>query len=515
MGAGQGAAGFVVGYALAATGIGAVLILARASWRHWVLGAALAAPVALATAAVWSLVLATAPRLAAVLGPRVTTLAGGGLLLGAGLVTGFATQRRVREVKIERGARISDPSWSWRSSARAGELLNLAGQPVPQPDETKHFKLIGTTGTGKSTAIRGLLRTALARGDGAVIADPDGAYLAEFYEPARGDLIMNPFDARSARWDLFGELHESYDGDLLARALIPDQAGDDRAWRGYARVFLSACLRQLKRAGGQDASMLHRLIATAPVDELRVLLGATAAAPYIDDNNARFFSSVRAIANAQLAPLEHLAGPGGAPLLSVRGWVRQRADATPGVLFFPYRASQIATLRAVVSTWLRLAIFETMELNEADHRLWFIVDELDALGAIDGLKDALARLRKFGGRCVLGFQSIAQVSGTYGAADAQTIVENCGNTLILRCSAGENGGTAQFASKLIGEREVLREQVSRVQGGFLDKSPRSRSVSLQRVTERAVLAAEVEQLPDLSGYLKFASGRVWLRVRMM
>jgi hypothetical protein len=29
-------------------------------------------------------------------------------------------------------------------------------------------------------------------------------------------------------------------------------------------------------------------------------------------------------------------------------------------------------------------------------------------------------------------------------------VENCGNTLILR-SASENGGTARFASKLIGE----------------------------------------------------------------
>ena len=45
--------------------------------------------------------------------------------------------------------------------------------------------------------------------------------------------------------------------------------------------------------------------------------------------------------------------------------------------------------------------------------------------------------------------------------DAQTIVENCGNTLILRCSASENGGTSQFASRLIGEREVLRRQVSR------------------------------------------------------
>jgi hypothetical protein len=45
--------------------------------------------------------------------------------------------------------------------------------------------------------------------------------------------------------------------------------------------------------------------------------------------------------------------------------------------------------------------------HEIDQRVWFVVDELDALGAMDGLKNALARLRKFGGRCVLGFQSTA------------------------------------------------------------------------------------------------------------
>src|SRR5256714_11503122 len=109
---------------------------------------------------------------------------------------------------------------------------------------------------------------------------------------------------------------------------------------------------------------------------------------------------------------------------------------------------------------MRLSIFEAMSRPEGDQRLWFVVDELDALSNIDGLKDALARLRKFGGRCVLGFQSIAQVRGTYGDAEAQTIVENCGNTLILRCSASERGGTAEFASRLIGQREIIRRHVS-------------------------------------------------------
>jgi type IV secretory pathway TraG/TraD family ATPase VirD4 len=169
----------------------------------------------------------------------------------------------------------------------------------------------------------------------------------------------------------------------------------------------------------------------------------------------------------------------------------------------------------LVSTWMRTAIFQTMSQGESERRLWFVVDELDALGAIDGLSDALARLRKFGGRCVLGFQSIAQVSGTYGAAHAHTIVENCANTLLLRCSASEGGGTAQFAARLVGEREVEREQVSRSRaGGWWLRAAETVSRSRRRAVEPALLAAEIERLPDLAGYLKLASAPDWSRVEL-
>ena len=197
--------------------------------------------------------------------------------------------------------------------------------------------------------------------------------------------------------------------------------------------------------------------------------------------------------------------------MSVRDWVRQGR----GVLFLPYQADQITALRSIISAWMRLAIFQTMTEGEGDKRLWFVVDELDVLGPIDGLKNALARLRKLGGRCVLGFQSIAQVSSTYGFGEAQTIVENCSNTLILRCSASENGGTARFASKLIGEREVIRPTLSRTRRtGIFTDPHHSVSRGEQHVTEAAVLAAEIEQLADLSGYLKFASHPAWLRVQL-
>jgi type IV secretory pathway TraG/TraD family ATPase VirD4 len=126
-------------------------------------------------------------------------------------------------------------------------------------------------------------------------------------------------------------------------------------------------------------------------------------------------------------------------------------------------------------------------------------------------------MRKFGCRCVLGFQALAQVTGTY-AGEAHTIIENCGNTLILRCSASENGGTSQFASRLIGEREVLRRQISRGkerESAFSSRAARrSRTFTDHHVTETAVLASELEQLPDLRGYLKTASSPTWWKVNL-
>jgi hypothetical protein len=404
----------------------------------------------------------------------------------------------------------------------------LAGLPVAPFDETKHFKLIGTTGTGKSTAIRELLTGALDRGDRAIIADPDGGYLSRFKDTSRGDIVLNPFESESLKWDLFGEINNPYDVDQLARSLLPDQGGPDRSWTSYARTFFGSVTRQAHEAGITDIRELYRLLVVADAKELRGLLAGTPAQPFLEEHNGRMFDSIRSITSSAVGSLDYIAQQTTAPL-SIRQWVReehpqdrsQNPNAAPssggvqrkgGVLFIPYKAGQIAALRSTISAWMRLAIFEAMSQPEGDQRLWFVVDELDALGQIDGLKDALARLRKFGGRVVLGFQSIAQVSSTYGKSDAQTITENCGNSLILRCSGSDNGGTANFASRLIGQREVLRTNTSRSRrpGELLSSTTLSEHVGI----EPAVMDSQIEQLPDLSGYLKFASVSNWRRVTL-
>jgi type IV secretory pathway TraG/TraD family ATPase VirD4 len=456
--------------------------------------------------ALWQQLLMVAPVVPILAGMALPALA---FLLG----------RIARRETAIRGARLAgaDPlrRLYWRCQAKTGAMLTLAGKPIRRQDETKHFKLIGTTGTGKSTAIAGLLRAALQRGDRAVIADPDGGYCARFFDAARGDQLLNPFASISAKWAPLAELEDAADPEHLASALIATSADAAASeWRGYARTFVAATLQRCGAVPGSDTRELWRLIAVAGPEELRRLLSGTPAQPLLDPDNARMFGSLRAIAVAAMRPLEFIQWQNGLPF-SVRQWVRQGR----GVLFIPYSARQIAALRTLIATWMGLAIFEALsQKQDHDQRLWLIVDELDALGTIDGLKDALARLRKFGGRCVLGFQSVAQVSAIYGTGDAQTIVENCGNTLILRCSGSENGGTSQYASRLIGDRELIRRQRSRGRdnpGGLFAGGPRrSLQITEQRLVEPAVLAAQIEQLPDLAGYLKTASSPVWHAVRI-
>jgi hypothetical protein len=212
--------------------------------------------------------------------------------------------------------------------------LTLAGQPIWPADETKHFKLIGTTGTGKSTAICDLLAGALQRGDRAVIADPDGSYLNAFYDPEKGDQILNPFDPRAARWDLFAEMQTPYDADQLARCLIADTEGIERNWRQYARVFLASVLRQLHRVKHDDPAELYRLLSTTPVNDLHELLEDTPAGPYLAQDNGKFFGAVRAVANTHLAALEQIAQQTTGDRLSVRNWVRAGRSGRRPILFF-------------------------------------------------------------------------------------------------------------------------------------------------------------------------------------
>lgn len=440
------------------------------------------------------------------------------LLIGPILFAVFWFMRLYQKrtsLKVERGTRLDNISHSgvfgWRGTNQSlTGVLTLAGIELSRTDESRHFKMIGTTGTGKSTAIQALMKQSLARGDRLVVADPDFSLFKLFYDPAKGDVILSAFDPRSAQWDPYQELKQAADYDALASALVVPTQRSDLVWVNYARVFLATVLKRTQSAGVGELAELLRVVQSASLPELRLLLNNSPAAPFVESGNERMFASIRSVCMSSLSPLTHL-HPVAITPFAIKDWLRSDGRA----LFLPYQADQIASVRSLISTWMRLAIDATLSRPEQDSAIWFVIDELDALGAIDGLKDALVRLRRFGGRCVLGFQSIGQLVGTYGEQDAKTIGENCGNTLILRCSGSGPGGTARYAQELIGERQVVRSHLSQTRPKrWWGRADRSESVGQQRSIEAAVLASEIEQLPDLHGYFKRATDPTWRPVAL-
>ena len=310
--------------------------------------------------------------------PRAVTLAA---VLVIAVGTCMKRIRRRRPETHKRGVLLTDGRLLQRARARMKRstlgLLSLAGIVIPESDETKHFKIIGTTGTGKSTAIRELLEAAILRGDRVVFADPDAAYLARFYERYRGDIVLNPFECDSVKWDPFAEIGNSYDVELLASGLIPNcEDAAAREWRGYARTFLAAVVRRSEqgwraRRGGPMALGKRRAGGGTAAHS-----GRNPAQPFLDPDNARMFGSIRSVAGSAIAAFEHIAAQRGRTLF--RASVGQRTRR-PKLAFIPYRAGQIAALRSMIATWMRLAIFEAMsQSQDRDQRLWFVIDELDA-----------------------------------------------------------------------------------------------------------------------------------------
>jgi hypothetical protein len=392
-----------------------------------------------------------------------------------------------------------------RLHARLAGRVTLAGVPLSLEDETMHVAAIGATGTGKSTALRALMAGAIRRGDRHVVADPEGSAMAAFFRD--GDIILNPFDRRCARWDLFAEIEAPSDYAFLASSLLPHLGhGDHDQWISYAQRMLADTLENFVTLGLGSTDDYVATLAGAKLSELKELCAGTPSARYFEEGGERMLASILGTLAPAVGNLQMIASAKGEPF-SVRRWIREGV----GTLWMPYAANQVAALRALVSCWMNIAILETLSLEPSrERRIWFHVDELDALGRIEGLKDAQARLRKFGGRVAIGFQSFAQVKQIYGEG-AHTIVENCGNLLILRCGGGGDDSTAKLACELIGAREIEREDVSRSRSSGTHVS-RSESMQTKREVEDAALASEIMQLPNFEGFVKRATSADWLRI---
>lgn len=381
----------------------------------------------------------------------------------------------------------------------------IGGCGIPKRLEARHFLLSGTTGSGKSMAFYQIATVARRRGDAAVVADINAEMLGRFYDPERGDAILNPVDFRSESWSPLAEIFNDWDCDRISKSIIPPGEGSSGEWNHYAQTLLSAILSKVWRENGKNFD-LGNLALFSSSEELAETLKGTQASLLFAPGSERMLGSIRTILATYCQPFSYLKPDAGRDAFSITKFIQAEAAKPRGAfLFFPVRDDFFKSFRLLIAGQIDIAISALLstEDNEA-RRVWFFLDEAASWGRLASAADLLTKARKKGGCGVLGVQAISQVRETYGRDGAQTLLSNLGTWLTLR--AGDSD-TADFMSKNIGDEQVRRLVES-------SNHERQKSVSEQIVVERVIMAADLQNLPDLKGILNIAGALPagWVRI---
>jgi type IV secretory pathway TraG/TraD family ATPase VirD4 len=384
--------------------------------------------------------------------------------------------------------------------------VTIGGVPVPEGEEARHFLFAGATGTGKTTAIWALLDQVERRGQHAFVHDVDGGYVARYYRPERGDLILNPFDERCAYWNPFDDVRSPSDADRLAGFIVAKpggNAGGDDVWYDQARLVAAAIIRRLwEQARGSVSELVHALRDMTPEELAALTRGTEAARVFQKDADKATASVLFCLAEAAKIVGALKLAPGAGPTVSFDDFYQ----ALPGIegakpwIFLASRKRNFAAARPLLGCWLDCAVAAILDRPiRGAPRAWLVLDELPALPRASGLLTLLPEGRKFGAAVVIAFQAIGQLRDTYGQHAAGTIVGQTGTQLVMRLGDPES---TKWATELLGRSEIEehRSSASLDSDAMTDKG----SLSTSRQTKSIVLDSEIGHLPPLTGFLRLS-----------
>lgn len=122
----------------------------------------------------------------------------------------------------------------------------VPGVPYPSDMWSRHVLLVAGVGSGKSMALRRLIRKVLRAGESILLFDPKG----EFTKGFAGPDILAPWDARSLAWDIAKDMRNVGDMRRFAASMVRDST--DPMWANAARQILVGFMIHLKSTKESD-----------------------------------------------------------------------------------------------------------------------------------------------------------------------------------------------------------------------------------------------------------------------
>jgi len=428
---------------------------------------------------------------------------------GYGLSSWAQRRQEERHGRRTKGPELSLPS-RLKVFRRDGIRLKLQGESVasklvpwgrsyaiPKRLESSHIMLMGDTGSGKSSAIRQILRQVKARGDTAIVYDPAMDFVGEFYSPERGDLILNPMDARCPYWSLPDEMVGPEIATAIAAAMLPDKEYEKAFFTDAPRRVLAHLLRRKP----QVRELLRWM---SDPEQIAAIVKGTPLAAYLDPGapaqRAGILSSMNMVADS-LELLPQFADHND-PRFATSSWISNRKRW----VFLTSSSGYREKLLPLHSVWLDLFILRMMGYCPDAQPVWFVLDELASLNKLPQLHTAVTENRKYGNPVVLGFQGRSQLEKRYGQ-DAEAMLSQPATKVFFRTSEPR---AAKWISEAIGEIEVERLKESRSMGLLGSK----KSYAMEIATKPLVIASEIAGLDSHRAYIKQENRVVPVRFRL-
>ena len=357
---------------------------------------------------------------------------------------------------------------------------------IPARAEAQHMQIIGDTGAGKSSLLSQALRQVRSRGDSAIVYDPAREYVKRFYDPNRGDIILNPLDRRCPYWGPAEELRSRSEAKALAVSLF--QPPQDK--KGEFFIESPQKIFAFLMAYGPTPDQLVQWMSN-PEEIDRRLKGTEHAHlidPHAHQQRAGVLASLGLVADSlRLLPKKD-EGNG-------RWTATEWAEKRQGWIFLTSLPAEREALRPLQSLWIDWLVLRLLnEPTAAQKRVWFVIDELASLQKLPQLHTAITEARKSNNPVVLGFQGKAQLEYLYGHL-AEVMLSQPATSVWLTTKEPNAG---EWVSKFIGKLEI-----ERLRETHFDGTRAGRNFALDRQVEPLVLESEISGLADLHAYMKY------------
>lgn len=426
----------------------------------------------------------------------------------------ISTAEKYKNDTYIRGARRLTPKefcqLSRRKTKNTGLILPCDGGKLALDagKEKEHFLILGSTGTGKSSLLLQMVAGWLQRGTRLLVVDRKGEFFAHFGR--KGDILFNPFDARSVGWSIFSEFDFVQDPDGKITRIPPDlqticdilcgvddpraAAGNQKFWLTSASAVLVSAFCWLGLHGKTTNADVVEFF-NQPTDQLlekfkelppKMQSGVGALGGQSDTEQA---AGVMSTVHEKIAQLATCSKNG---TFSVSCWARDTSSRSN--LYLSSAGRHDTSFSSILALWIELVGQEIKEYpdNGAQQtRLVFLIDELSALPPMASMLSFLLTQTRSKGVCVvLANQTIQKLEQLYQTQGAKNLVACSKSRFVF---AMPEASDARYIAETFGKAEVQRivESENQNKGGALGSGRGSDGESRQITQDAAFLPAEI------------------------